>query len=78
MNPEQMGVYEQVEHDLRMALKSLSEPYMNEVPCIREICELVRAAHDMAESVLLERPLSTEQLDQAIDNILQKITQRSR
>jgi hypothetical protein len=37
MNPEQMGIYEQVERDLRMALKSLSEPYMDEIDGIQEM-----------------------------------------
>ena len=64
INPEQLrAVCEQAEHDLRMALKSLSEPNMNEGAHMREVRELVQAAHDIIESVLLDGVAGQEQED---------------
>jgi|HubBroStandDraft_6_1064221.scaffolds.fasta_scaffold197331_3 hypothetical protein len=78
MNSEQRAVYEQVEHDLRMALKSLLEPYMNEVACIGDVRERVQAAHEIIERVLLERMAGMEQPDPVVDRILRKIAQDSK
>jgi hypothetical protein len=49
----QRGVYEQVEHDLRMALKDLQEAHMEDVARVREVRALIREAHAMVEFVLL-------------------------
>ena len=78
MSPEQRAVYEQVERDLRIALKSLSEPYMNDVAHIREVRDLVRSAHNLVESVLLERVAGREQHDPVIDAFLKKIAHDSK
>jgi hypothetical protein len=78
MDPEQMGVYEQVEHDLRLALNSLSEQHMDEVAGIQEMRKLVRAAHEIAESVLLGRFSVIEQRDPLITRILRDIAKGSK
>jgi hypothetical protein len=65
MSPEQRTVYEQIEHDLRMALKSLSEPYMDEVAHTPEVRELARIAHDLVESVLLDGITGRHQADRS-------------
>lgn len=69
MTPEQRAGYEQVEHDLRMALVSLSGPYANEVAHIRKVRELMQQAHDIVEAVLLDRVTS---LDRATDGTSRK------
>jgi hypothetical protein len=56
-----MGVYERVERDFRIALKSLLEPCMDEVAGVQELRKLAKVGHDIAESVLLERPIGLEQ-----------------
>ena len=73
MSPEQKAVFEQVEHDLRMDLKRLSAPYVDEVAHILEVRDLVRSAHNLIESVLLERPAGTGKPDRVIDEISRKI-----
>lgn len=70
MGPEQMAVYEQVERNLRMALKDLSEPHMDEVAGVQELRKLIRIAHDIAESTLLERPI---RLEHPVAKILQSV-----
>jgi hypothetical protein len=78
MNPEQRAVCEQTEHELRMALRSLLEPYMNEVAHVQEVRELIQQAHEIIESVMLERVAGLEQPDPVIDRILRKIAEDSK
>jgi hypothetical protein len=78
VDTEQRAVCEQAEHDLRMVLKSLLEPYMNELAHIREASELIQAAHDIIESVMLERGAGRGQPDPAIDRILRKVAEDSK
>jgi hypothetical protein len=62
ISPEQLrAVCEKAEHDLRMALKTLSEPDVNEAAHMRELRGLVQAAHDLIESVLLDGVADVEQ-----------------
>jgi hypothetical protein len=64
INPEQLRtVCEQAERDLRMALKTLSEPDLNEGAHRREVRELVQAAHDIIESILLDSVAVLEEED---------------
>jgi hypothetical protein len=74
MDPEQLGVHEQVERELRMALKSLSEPYIDEVDGI----QLVRVAHDIAEAVLQGLSTVIEQSDAVTYRILRTIAKGSK
>ena len=73
MSPDQKAILEQAEHDLRMDLKRLSEPSMNEMPYIREMRDLLRAAHGLIEAVLLERPVGMGKPDRVIDGTPKKI-----
>jgi hypothetical protein len=77
MNSEERAVYGQVEHDLRMALKSLLELHMNEVARIGDVREHIQAAHELIERVLLEGVAGMEQPDPVVDRILRKIAQDS-
>jgi len=61
-----------------MALKSLSEPDVNEAADMREVRELVQAAHDLIESVVLESVAGLEQPDPVIDRILPEAAEDSK
>ena len=77
ISPEQRAIFEQIEYDLRIDGKRLSNPCLDEVPYIREVRELLQQTHDLIGSILLERVAGWERPDPATDRILQKIAEDS-
>ena len=63
MSPDQRAVFEQVEHDLRMDGKSLSNPCLYKVAYTRELRELPQVTPNLIGSILLERVAGRERPD---------------